>query len=135
MPRSAVFALRFFLSAGLVLLTFNPTGTSFFHYAKATLPSVNGLFALTTVLLLIAWVVMVRATFRALGAIGVLLMAALLGALIWVGADAGLFNLNDGTLRAWLALAVLIIVLTVGLSWRGFKRAATPLPPAPPPMR
>lgn len=114
--------LRLVLSAAMVGVTFNPTGRSFFHYAKATLPAVNGLFALAAVVLIIAWVVLLRQTFRALGLLGVTLMLALLGALIWVGADFGVFNLRDGTLRTWLALAVVTVVLTAGLSWSDLRR-------------
>lgn len=125
LPGPAVVALRFALSAGLVLLTFNPLGVSYFHFARQTLPAVNGLFALASVLLLIAWVVLLRATFQALGALGVALMLALVGALIWVAADAGLFDLHDATLRTWLALGAVSLVFGVGLSWGGLRRKLT----------
>lgn len=127
-PRSRpwLVPLRLVLSMGLVLLTFNPSGTSYFHAARAILPSVNGLFALESVLLLTAWVVMLRATFRSLGFVGVVLVAALLGALIWVGADLKLFDLHDSTLRVWLALISVGVVLTVGLSWGDLRRSARP---------
>ncbi len=118
-------ALRLVLAAALVGVTFNPTGSSFFHYAKATLPAVNGLFALTSVVLTIAWVVLLRATFRSLGLIGVTLMLALLGAMIWVGSDFGLFNLHDGSLRTWLILVVITLVLFAGLSWSDLRQRLT----------
>lgn len=135
MPGPAVVALRFVLSTVLVLLTFNPLGVSYFHYAKQTLPAVNGLFALATVLLLIAWVVLLRATFQALGAVGVTLMLALIGALIWVGADAGLFDLHDATLRTWLALGAVSFVFGLGLSWGGLRRKSSGQVPVVPPAR
>lgn len=127
-PRSRpwLVPLRLVLSMGLVLLTFNPTGTSYFHAARAILPAVNGLFALEPVLLLTAWVVMLRATFRSLGFIGVMLVGALLGALIWVGADLKLFDLHDSTLRVWLSLLSVGVVLTVGLSWGDLRRSVRP---------
>jgi Family of unknown function (DUF6524) len=117
--------LRLALSAALVGITFNPSGSSFFHYAKATLPAVNGLFALASVVLVIAWVVLLRATLQSLGLMGVTLMVALLGAMVWVGSDLGVFNLHDGSLRTWLILAVITLVLFAGLSWSDLRRRLT----------
>ncbi len=122
--------VRLVLPALLVLTSFNPTGYSYFHYAKLRLPSsVDGLFALMSVLLLIAWVVLLRATFKTLGSLGVVLMSLLLAALVWVGADAGWWSLQDGPTRTWAALGVITVVLTVGLSWGALRRKpATPAP-------
>lgn len=117
--------VRLALAATLVLATFNPLGASYYHYAKQTLPAVNGLFALVSVVLLIGWVALLRATFRSLGLLGTALVSLLLGALVWVGADAGLVDLRDGTLRTWLALAVVTLVLTAGLAWSDLRRQLT----------
>lgn len=120
--RVSTVVLRVVLVTTLVLVTYNPTGTSYFHFARALWPHMNGLFALTSVLLLMAWVVLVRTTFRALGLVGVTLLAALFGSLIWVGSDAGLFDLSNGTLRTWLVLSASCLILALGLSWADFRR-------------
>lgn len=118
-------ALRYLASVALVALTFNPTGYSYFHWAHATLPKVNGLLALASISLLIAWFALVRATFRSIGLFGVLLTVAFCGALVWVGVDYGLVNLHDSKALVWIALVVLSVVLGTGMSWSLVRKKVT----------
>ncbi len=124
-------ALRYLASFALVASTFNPTGYSFFHWAHATLPKVNGLLALAAMTLLIAWFALVRATFRSIGLFGVLLALAFCGALVWVGVDYGLVNLNDSKALVWIALFVVAVVLGTGMSWALVRRKVTGQSDAP----
>lgn len=117
----ALIALRFVLSAALLVATWNPTGHSWVHQLKALFPKLNGLFALFTVLLTIAWVVVFRTMWRSLGVLGVVLLSALLGALVWVGIDLGLV-IGNRSVGAWLVLFLITVVHTVGLSWGDVKR-------------
>ncbi|MFT3712867.1 MAG: DUF6524 family protein [Archangium sp.] len=124
----AALGLRFAISTALVLGTWNPTGYSWAHYARSIWPHVNGLFAMMTVILTIAWVVLGRATWKALGVIGWVLTAALLGTLVWAASDFGLFDVHNRTVGAWIVVIGIIIVHTVGLSWGDLRRKATPAP-------
>ena len=75
----------------LVLLTFNPSEYSYFHWVKEDLAQSNlgPLHLLAGVLLAIGWAIYLRATFRALGPIGLALATALVAALVWLLVDLG----------------------------------------------
>jgi len=77
--------LRVVLAIALVLLTFNPSGYSFYHWISAPPAGVTALKAFAGVALLIGWVMCLRTAFVALGWIGVILCAALLGVILGVG--------------------------------------------------
>ncbi|MFZ5445921.1 MAG: DUF6524 family protein [Myxococcota bacterium] len=121
-------ALRFVLSAVLLCATWNPSGHSWVHSLRALWPKVNGLFALHTVVLTIAWVALLRAIWRSLGLLGVVLLAALLGALVWVAVDFGLLELRDATFTSWLVLFLVTVVHTIGLSFGDVKRRVNGAP-------
>lgn len=123
----AALGLRFALSTGVVVGTWNPTGYSWVHYASHTWRHPNGLFALSTIILTIAWVVLGRATWKALGIIGWALTALLLGALLWAAKDAGLLDVSR-SVGSWVVLVCIVVVHTVGLSWGDLRRKATPAP-------
>jgi hypothetical protein len=115
---------RFIFALFLVLLTFNPTGHSYFHWAQSV-GTMNGLLALAGVILLAGWIVVLRATFHSLGFIGVLVTLAFFGALIWVGVDMGLVKLNDSTFMVWLVEIIVAGVLAIGMSWSILRRKLT----------
>lgn len=123
----AALALRAVISAALVCGTWNPTGTSWVHWAANTWRHPNGMFALATVLLTIAWVVLGRATWKALGLVGWVLTALLLGAILWAAKDAHLLDVSRDV-GSWVVLIGIIVVHTVGLSWKDLRRKATPAP-------
>ena len=61
------FGLRFVAALALVLLSFNPSGWSFYHWVAAAAPEITPPMALAAIALLIGWVVFLRATMRSLG--------------------------------------------------------------------
>ena len=73
------FGLRFLFSALLVFATYNPEGYSYFDWVKAVFPSITIEQAFVGVLLLIGWVIYIRATLRSLGIIGLILAFAFFG--------------------------------------------------------
>ena len=48
---------------------------------------------------------------------GIVLVAAIVGALIWVLIDYGILTLQNPSLNLWLGILALSVVLGVGLSW------------------
>jgi len=116
------FLLRLAASVTLIFLTYNPTGYSWFHWARADLPGVTPLMALSGVALVIGWTVYVRATVRSLGALGLFLAFAFFGTLMWLVVDVGLIPADSVTAVTWLVLALLAAVLAVGLSWSHVRR-------------
>jgi len=73
-------------------------------------------------ILLIGYIIYLRATLRSIGVFGMLLILAVAGTLIWVLFDFGWIDLADPTFNTWLALVVLSLVLAIGLSWSIVRR-------------
>lgn len=118
----ASFLLRWLTALILVFATFNPTQYSFFRWVEPMDGENLPLKALAGILLLILYVIFLRATWRSIGPIGVALAAALLGALIWVGIDFGLFNINRPTVMTWVLLFACATILAIGISWSHIRR-------------
>jgi hypothetical protein len=116
---------RIAFAVALVLLTFNPSGTSFYHWLTAPPPGVTALKAFAGVLLLVGWVVCLRTAFIALGWLGLLLGAALLGTLVWLLVDLKWIDISAASTLTWIELVGVGVVLGVGLSWSLIRARAT----------
>ncbi len=119
------FLLRLAFALVLVFATYNPSGYSYLQWFISGLPKVTAVEALAGVALLIAWVVFVRATFRALGGLGLMLAALALGVVIWLLVSMGWLDLKNHGALGWLLLVMLSIVLAIGLSWSLVQRRLT----------
>lgn len=103
----------------LVLVTYNPSGYSYFHWFKSALSGdgAGAFHYFVGVVLLAGWAIFVIATSHSLGAFGTLLSAAVIGTGIWLLADLGIVQAESAAAITWLALIALAILLAVGLSW------------------
>jgi hypothetical protein len=117
----AAFLGRWLFSAILVFGTFNPTPYCYVNWVTGS--EFGPIPALATIVLLIAWIVFLRATFLAMGMLGVVLAIALFGCLAWLLIDLGAFHLDSSSAVIWLALVVASLVLATGLSWAHIRRA------------
>lgn len=123
------FMWRWGLALVLVLATFNPM----YSYTQWVMNGFSGnqatlaLQVLIGLVLLIGYIIFLRATFRSIGAFGVILVVALLLALLWVLWSLGLFQeqISSGRFWIWVSLIVLATVLAVGLSWSHIRRRLT----------
>ena len=106
----------------LVFATFNPTDYSYYRWVSGMDGESLALKALAGVALVILYVIYLRATWRSIGAIGVTLAAAFLGALVWVTIDLGLLDLARPTIMTWILLFVLATILAIGISWSHVRR-------------
>lgn len=113
----ASLALRALCALALVLLTFNPTGHSYAHMLRENFPEITPLEAVFGLLLLIGWLVYLGATLRAIGLLGMALVAALFAALVWLVVSWGWLSFQDESALTWIGLVVLALILTIGLSW------------------
>lgn len=115
------FLIRFFGALVLVLTTYNPSGYSYYGWVinrgDASLP----LLVLVGVILMIGWVIFLRATLRSLGPIGMILAAALFACLIWLAVDFNLVSLT-GEVFIYLILIVCAAILGIGMSWSHVRR-------------
>ena len=111
------FLLRLIFALALVLLTFNPTGHSYYHWLADGFPSVQPLEAIAGIALLIGWVFFVRSTLAAMGTLGLVLMLALFAAVVWWVVSQGWLDVSNRSTMAWVVLLILGLVLGVGISW------------------
>lgn len=117
------FLFRWLAALLLLVLSYNPTGLSYAHWAERNFAGQKSLVVLAGLLLFIGYVVYLRATLRSIGAFGMLLVAALVAALLWVLYDWGWLRLDNGATNQWLGLLALSVVLGVGLSWSIIRQA------------
>ena len=101
----------------LLAATFNPTPYNFARWAEANWQTQMPLTVLLGLILGVGYIVYVAATFRSLGAFGMIVVAALFGALIWVLIDYGVLQLGNTNLTVWLGILALSLILGIGLSW------------------
>ena len=116
------FLLRVLFAVLLVFGTYNPTDYSYFSWVFSGDADFGPVTALVGVLLLIAWIVFLRATFLSLGWLGIILGAALFACLIWLLIDIGWLSLDSTSAITWLALLLIALILAVGMSWSHIRR-------------
>ena len=124
------FAVRFIAATVLVLGTYNPSGYSFAEWIHASwlhggFGSIGAPHYFVGVVLLIGWLILLRATFNSLGAIGLVLGAALLGTLTWLLYDWGILTGSSVSFYAWIAEVSLGALLAIGLCWSLIWRQLT----------
>jgi uncharacterized membrane protein YobD (UPF0266 family) len=80
------------------------------------------LTVLLGLILLVGYIIYLRATLRSIGLFGMILILAVVGTLLWVLYDQGVIDLDNPTLNTWIGLFALSIVLAIGLSWSIVRR-------------
>ncbi len=116
------FLLRLIFALCLVFATYNPSGYSFYDWALTIIKTgFTPLFAFSGVVLLIGWVVYIRATITSLGLIGLILAFAFFGTLLWLIIDMGV-PADSITVLTYIALTLLSMVLAIGMSWSHIRR-------------
>ena len=113
---------RLALAAALVFGTYNPTAYSYVSWVFSEEHQFGPLTAVVGVLLLIGWIIFLRATFLSMGWLGVILGTALLGSLIWWFVDLGWLHLDSPGTITWVVLTVLSLLLAAGMSWAHVRR-------------
>ena len=121
------FVWRFLASLGLVLATYNPTGYSYFHWIRTGMSAstLGPEHFVVGILLFIGWMILLGATQRSLGGIGVFLVGALLAGLVWLAIDLGLLSLDSTSATTWVVLICVALALAIGLSWSHVWRRLT----------
>ena len=115
-------AARFLIALVMVCLTWNPTRFNYFTWARADLSEMAPIVVFAGLVLLVAWVVFLRATARSLGAVGGILAAALAGSILWILLEYGVVDPANGDAMSWVVLVLFSAVLAAGMSWSHFRR-------------
>ena len=116
------FVLRWLFALVLLAATYNPTEWNFVRWAAKSWGTQLPMIVLAGLLLLIGYVIYLRATLRSIGGFGMILVMALVAAILWVLWDFGLLDLSNPQLATWIGIFALSIVLGVGLSWSIIRR-------------
>lgn len=119
------FLLRLAAALALVFATFNPSGYSWYHWFMGAEDRLDPLLLLSGVVLLIGWVIYLRATIRSLGVLGTFLAIAFFGALVWVLVGYGILSLTNTTLLTYVILLMIAAIMATGLSWSHIRRRLT----------
>ncbi len=115
--------VRWIFAFILVAATFNPTQWNYVRWAMENYASETPITVLLGLILMISYVIYIRATIHSIGAFGVFLVAAVVGALIWVLIDWQLLTLENQDLNVWMGIFSVSVVLGIGLSWSIVRRA------------
>ena len=116
------FVIRWIFAFVLLAATYNPTQINYVRWAMDNRDSSLSLVVLGGLILLIGYIIYLRATLRSIGLFGMILILAVVATLIWVLFDQGIISLNNPTVNTWIAIFALSIVLAIGLSWSIVRR-------------
>lgn len=119
------FLLRFVFAVILVFVTYNPEGVSYYHWVSEALPDFTVIKAFVGVIILIGWIILIRATLGSLGFIGILLAAAFFGLAIWLIVDVLGLSTDNVRVISYIVGIMLASVLSIGVSWSHVRRRIT----------
>lgn len=117
------FITRWICAFVLLAATFNPTDFNYVNWVRDYGSMNLSIAVLLGLLLLIGYIIYLRATLRSIGGLGMVLVLAVVAASLWVLYDLGVLRLDNQSFNGWLALAALSFVLGIGLSWSHVRRA------------
>jgi len=112
--------LRWLFAFGLITATYNPTEYNFVRWTETS--DQLSISVLIGLVLLVGYIIYLRATLRSIGAFGMMLILAIVGALLWVLYDFGLLDLQNRALTVWIGIFALSTVLGIGLGWSIIRR-------------
>lgn len=116
------FIVRLVFAAALVLLSYNPSEYSFYSWAINSENARLVYKVIAGILLLIGWVIYLRATINSLGVVGIALTGALLGCIVWLLIEWKLFDPNNVQALTWVILLVIAFMLAIGMSWSHIRK-------------
>ncbi|RMD90774.1 MAG: hypothetical protein D6811_10105 [Alphaproteobacteria bacterium] len=116
------FLFRWLFAFGLLSLTFNPTEWNYVRWAEANWRNDMPLAIFSGLVLLVGYIIYLRATLRSIGLFGMLLVLGVVGSALWLAYDRGWLELDDTVANIWIGIFALSIVLGTGLSWSLIRR-------------
>lgn len=119
------FLIRWVFAFVLLAATYNPTQWNFASWSVANYETNLSMTVLFGLVLLVGYIIYLRATLRSIGIFGMVLILAVVATLLWVLFDQGLVNLDNPTVNTWISIVALSVVLAVGLSWSIVRRRLT----------
>jgi len=115
-------SLRFLFAVLVVFVTYNPEGYSYYHWAVLNFLPLSPLKVIAGIVIIIGWVIFIRATLRSLGSVGLILVSSLCAAILWLLIDSGWTSEDSIRFYSYAGLIIMTIILTVGISWSHIRR-------------
>ena len=119
------FLVRFVFAIVLVFATYNPSTYSYFHWVQGSFPQFTPALAICGLLIVITWGIYMRATFRSLGILGLMLAAAFFASFVWLFYDLGWLQTDNIGVMTWVVLVIVSLLLAIGMSWSHIRRRLT----------
>jgi len=116
---------RMLVAAVIVLGTYNPSGTSIFHWIQAQNDYANAWVILVGILALLLNFALLIAAWKALGRLGTVILLILFAALVYLALQEGWASSDSPVTLQWLALILYSGFLGIGLSGAILWRRAT----------
>lgn len=116
------FLKRWLIALVLVVVTYNPTGFSYLSWALDNIQQELPYKLLIGLVLVVGYVIFLRATFRSIGVFGIVLISAIFGAVIWILVDQQLLSPTNRDVIIWLILLLIATILGIGVSWSHVRR-------------
>jgi hypothetical protein len=111
------FLIRWISALVLLVITYNPSFWSYSTWVGANYTENLPVAVLVGLILIAGYLVFLRATLNSIGIVGMVLILALVGALLWVLFSQGLLTFGNYTFNAWVVIIALSLVLAVGMYW------------------
>jgi len=125
----ASFLWRFAGVLVLVVATYNPTRFSYIRWLINSMGEEAGGLGpehfLAGMVVVAGWAILIAATQKSLGPLGLVLVAAVIGGMVWWLTDLGILSVGSVTTLTWVILFCLSLLLAVGLSWSHVWRRLT----------
>jgi len=115
------FLIRWAIALVLVLGTFNPH-LSYYQWVMDTESGNLPIKVLVGIVILILYVIFLRATWRSIGPIGLILAGAFFAAVIWVLVNYGLLDIGQTAVLTYVVLIVIASIMAIGISWSHVRR-------------
>jgi hypothetical protein len=116
------FFLRFIFALIVVFSSYNPEGFSYYHWVSEALSEFSVIKAFVGVILLIGWIILIRATLGSLGLFGIILASAFFGLAIWLIIDVLGLSTDNIRVISYIIEIMLASVLSIGVSWSHVRR-------------
>ena len=114
--------IRFLAATILVFASYNPEGYSYYDWGIKHFMDFDPLRIFAGIILLIGWVIFIRAAIKSLGFIGLTLAFGFFGSMLWVIIDWGLIPTDNVRAVSYIILFILTAILTTGMSWSHIRR-------------
>ncbi|PJK31443.1 hypothetical protein CVT23_01865 [Minwuia thermotolerans] len=118
----AGFFKRWLIALVLVLVTYNPTAFNYLSWTFDELQVDLPYKLLVGLILVVGYVIFLRATFRSIGIFGIVLIAAIFGVIIWILVDQQMLDPTNRDALIWIILVVVATIMGVGVSWSHVRR-------------